>query len=359
MNLQREFLFRNHSVDLGKCVTKFTLAVAMVIGVGFASVGSAVASSLEHFKDAGTNDAGAWQDRFAERHDLAPHFQDCATCPKMAVIPSAINPFHPNLPLFAGQPPELEQIGQTFAISVTPITFQQFSLFEDAMGIENPAAPGFVEGGLGFCESMLYSAYQPSPSGSAGLSRSRPYRESTVSPAHPVVCVDLLEIQAYLDWLSDQSGFRYRLPTEAEWEFAARAGASTRFWWGDEPDVNCQRSHVLAAVWSDDWRELGSACPTNAVGAGSVALGEANAFGLYDVVGNVWEWTSSCADAAPHITVAATTDDLQSDQPLCEAFVARGGSLDTSRGSLELSAKKIRPPMRPGNLLGFRVARDL
>ncbi len=359
MNLRREFLFRNHAVDWPKCVTKFTLAVALVIGVAFACVGSAAASSVEHFKDAGARDAGAWQDRFAERHDLAPHFQDCATCPKMAVIPSAINPFHPNLPLFAGQPPELEQISEAFAISVTPITFEQFRRFEAALGIENPAPAGFVAGGRGFCESMLYAAHMHYPSGSLGVNRSRPYPESSISPAHPVVCVDLLEVQAYLDWLSDQTGYRYRLPTEAEWEFAARAGASTRFWWGDQPDPGCQRSHVFAVVWSDNWRQLDSACPTDALGAGVVALREANAFGLHDVVGNVWEWTASCADAAPLISIAATTYDLHADQSLCEAFVTRGGSLDTSLGSLELSAKKIWPPLRPGNLLGFRVVRDL
>ena len=359
MSLQQEFRFPGSAVDPVKMLTWLALALCLHVGAAFGSLESAFDSVLEQSENGDARDVGAWQRKTAESHGLAPRFRDCASCPEMTVIPSAVSASHPQLPLFAGQPPELEQITQAFAISVTPVTFEQFRRFEAALGIENPAPAGFVAGGRGFCESMLYAAHMHYPSGSLGVNRSRPYPESSISPAHPVVCVDLLEVQAYLDWLSDQSGYRYRLPTEAEWEFAARAGASTRFWWGDQPDPGCRRSHVLAVVWSDNWRQLDSACPTDALGAGVVALREANAFGLHDVVGNVWEWTASCADAAPLISIAATTYDLHADQSLCEAFVTRGGSLDTSLGSLELSAKKIWPPLRPGNLLGFRVVRDL
>ena len=335
------------------------LTVCLAAGAFFLPFASGAEYAFDQLDGSHADDARAWQHKFADKHGVAARFRDCASCPEMAVIPPAKRPSLPGLPLFAGQPPELEQIDQAFAVSVAPITFEQFGWFEDAMGIKSPAAPGFVRGGLGFCESMLYSADRHFPFALVGLTRSRPYLESSISPVHPVVCVDLLEVQAYLDWLTDQTGYRYRLPTEAEWEFAARAGASTRFWWGDDPDLSCRRSHVVASVWSDEWRQSDTACPTVGLGAGEVALRKPNAFGLHDVIGNVWEWTASCADSAPHITVSATTYDLYVDRSLCESFVTRGGSLDTSRGSLELSAKKIWPPLRPGNLLGFRVARDL
>jgi formylglycine-generating enzyme required for sulfatase activity len=96
----------------------------------------------------------------------------------------------------------------------------------------------------------------------------------------PVVCVSWNDAVAYIEWLTEQTGKQYSLPTEAEWEYAARAGTETDYWWGNDigkNKANCSRS---GSQWSGQ--------QTSPVGSF-----KANPFGLYDTVGNVWEWTGS------------------------------------------------------------------
>src|SRR5262249_43901965 len=105
----------------------------------------------------------------------------------------------------------------------------------------------------------------------------------------PVVCVSWQDAKAYIAWLNGKVRQKslasvdgpYRLPSESEWEYAARAGTSTRFWWGDDD----------AAVSEHAWYKVNSGGHTHPVG-----LKLANAFGLYDIVGNVWQWTEDCYD---------------------------------------------------------------
>jgi len=97
---------------------------------------------------------------------------------------------------------------------------------------------------------------------------------------HPVTCVSWNDATAYAKWLSRQTGKQYRLPTEAEWEYAARAGTDTKYWWGNEIGSN------KANCWN-------SYCGDNFEYTAPVGSFSANKFGLYDTVGNVWEWTCS------------------------------------------------------------------
>jgi formylglycine-generating enzyme required for sulfatase activity len=97
---------------------------------------------------------------------------------------------------------------------------------------------------------------------------------------HPVVCVSWDDATAYANWLSQQTGHTYRLPTEAEWEYAARAGTETKYWWGNDIGSNRANCYNCGSRWDDK-----STAPV-----GSFA---ANQFGLYDTVGNVREWTCS------------------------------------------------------------------
>lgn len=89
------------------------------------------------------------------------------------------------------------------------------------------------------------------------------------------------DVTAYVDWLSKQAGKRYRLPTEAEWEYAAWAGTETAFWWGNEVGEN--RANCT-----------GCGSRRHRVDAMGVGSFEPNPFGLYDVVGNAWEWVEDC-----------------------------------------------------------------
>ena len=97
---------------------------------------------------------------------------------------------------------------------------------------------------------------------------------------HPVVCISWEDARTYIAWLIRETGLPYRLPSEAEWEYAYRAGTNTRFWWGD--DIGYQQAHAHANF------------NTNLRGTTEVDSFAPNAWGLHDMSGNVWEWTQDC-----------------------------------------------------------------
>lgn len=97
---------------------------------------------------------------------------------------------------------------------------------------------------------------------------------------HPAIYVSLDDARAYTKWLSKQTGHKYRLPSEAEWEYAARAGTKTNYWWGNDIGTNKANCYNCDSAWDN----------SQTAPVGSFA---ANSFGLYDTVGNVWEWTCS------------------------------------------------------------------
>ena len=97
----------------------------------------------------------------------------------------------------------------------------------------------------------------------------------------PVINVTWADAQAYAHWLSGRTGAAYALPSEAEWEYAARAGTNTPYWWGDQVG----RDHANCRGCSPRWGGKSTA---------PVASFPPNPFGLYDMNGNVWEWTSAC-----------------------------------------------------------------
>ncbi|MDM8558401.1 formylglycine-generating enzyme family protein [Candidatus Parabeggiatoa sp. HSG14] len=99
----------------------------------------------------------------------------------------------------------------------------------------------------------------------------------------PVVCVSWNDAIAYAEWLSQQTGQQYRLPTEAEWEYAARAGTETKYWWGNDIGKNRAACRGCGAKWGWDAKKM----------TAPVGSFQSNPFGLYDTVGNVWEWTCS------------------------------------------------------------------
>ena len=162
----------------------------------------------------------------------------------------------------------------------------------------------------------------------------------------PVINISWHDAQAYVQWLSEQTGKQYRLPTEAEWEYAARAGTQTRYWWGDDIGNNNALCWGCGIEWDGK--------PT--APAGSF---KANAFGLHDTAGNVWEWVEDCWHE--NYTNAPTDDSawLDANGGDCSRRVVRGGSWDSGPERL-LSASRARSNnARDANdIQGFRIAKD-
>lgn len=156
----------------------------------------------------------------------------------------------------------------------------------------------------------------------------------------PVVNVGWEEAQAYVRWLSAKTGKKYRLPSEAEWEYAARAGTRTAYPWGDEMLPGMGVCHSDCGEAADMSAIVGSAKP--------------NAFGLFDLHGNVWEWVQDCwnetYDGAPADGSAWNKGD-------CERRVARGGGWLSFSWELRSTVRVAQPSSIHFHTLGFRVVR--
>ena len=116
-------------------------------------------------------------------------------------------------------------------------------------------------------------------------------------PDHPVVCVDWSDARAFAAWLSKRTGQTYRLPTEAEWEYAARVGSTSRYSFGDKGDELCRHANVGDRSFKKaipDWKYEIADCDDGHVHTASVKTYQPNAFGLYDLHGNAREWVQDC-----------------------------------------------------------------
>jgi len=185
-------------------------------------------------------------------------------------------------------------------------------------------------------------------------------------PDHPVREITALLANEYLTWLSKETGYRYRLPTEAEWEYSARAGTTTVYYWGDDPNAGCAYANAsdVSAGGGTDQRMNCTHGFSNTAPIGSF---EPNPFGLYDMLGNVSELVDDCwLDSY----VGAPADGRSWKESVCRDSVYRGGSWASppqdirSASRYPFNAQSHHASMRYhksiGSLTtGFRVARDL
>ncbi len=242
-------------------------------------------------------------------------FRDCENCPEMVVVPAGA--FTMGSPTSeAGRdddegPQRRVRIAEPFAVGRFEVTFDEW----DAC---------VAEGG---CDG-----YRPDDRGWGRGDR-------------PVINVSWRHATAYADWLSRKTGEDYRLLSEAEWEYVARAGTSTRFSWGED-DPACERGAPNGAVFS--------ACD----GSGTQAVGFSalNGFGIHDMHGNVWEWVEDCYvenySGAPSDGSARIVSD-------CSRRVLRGGSWYLNPSGLR-SALRVRvDPSNRSDDVGFRLARTV
>ena len=176
-----------------------------------------------------------------------------------------------------------------------------------------------------------------------GCSRHRPRDEGWGRGNRPVINVSWEDAQSYVSWLSRETGAAYRLPSESEWEYSARAGTVTSYSWGNEIGRNRANCDGCGSRWDDD----------RTAPVGSFA---ANSWGLYDMDGNVWEWVEDCWNGSYG---GAPLDGSAWPQGNCSERVLRGGSWFSYPGSLRSAYRYGNAPGFRDFNIGFRVARTL
>jgi formylglycine-generating enzyme required for sulfatase activity len=178
--------------------------------------------------------------------------------------------------------------------------------------------------------------------------------------SHPVVCVSFEDVLAYLDWISQRTGQRYRLPSEAEWEYAARAGTTTARYWSDAANAACRYANVLDQKAQSQF--AGSAihaCDDGFVYTAPVGTFTANACGLFDMIGNVWEWTQDCWHVKYEGALVNGAAWEDANEGFCNWRVVRGGSWFNGPESARSSFRIRYATDGVDSVQGFRLARTL
>jgi formylglycine-generating enzyme required for sulfatase activity len=177
----------------------------------------------------------------------------------------------------------------------------------------------------------------------ADTRRDRPDDSGWGHGRHPVINVSWQDAVAYTEWLSRKTRQTYRLPTDAEWEYAARGNTSSKFWWGDDTGVAMANCEGCGSLWDGEKTT-------------SVATFRPNSFGLYDTAGNVFEWVLDCYNSS---YAEAPADGSAFDKPGCGKRVIRGGAWSFPPQEVR-SANRWRDfPTRHSDDTGFRVVREL
>lgn len=247
-------------------------------------------------------------------------FRECATCPEMVALPAGAFTMgaregEPWADKQEEGPRRLVEIS-AFALSATEITFAQW-------------------------EACLADG---------GCRGHRPEDEGWGRGARPVIHVSRHDAEAFADWLNSKvDGAPYRLPSEAEWEYAARAETKTPFWFGGAitpEDANYNTAYAYGGGPKSEplWRTA------------PVKSYPPNPWGLYEMTGNVWEWTADCWHwsyrGAPIDGSPRRTGD-------CDEAPMRGGSYDERPFHLRSANRLYLPAKRRKREIGFRIARDL
>jgi formylglycine-generating enzyme len=276
-------------------------------------------------------------------------YQDCADCPEMVGIPAGR--------FVKGAAPgeeAREGLAEGFRHRSEPqhaVEVKRFATgkFEVTRGQYRAFAESTARGGGG-CFVWTGAGFEQDP---AKDWRNPGYAQDD---RHPAACVSWDDASAYAKWLSQRTGKHYRLLTEAEWEYAARAGTTTARFWGDA-ELSCDHANGADLTTAAQVPSAGNWAVANCndrhaytAPAGSY---RANAFGLYDMLGNVEEWTQDCWN--PNYS-GAPTDGSAWAEGDCSMRAVRGGSWDDSPVGLRAAYRVGSPTVVRVHRRGFRVA---
>jgi formylglycine-generating enzyme required for sulfatase activity len=264
-------------------------------------------------------------------------FKDCTDCPAMVVVPRGT---------FTMGSPENEEgrsddegpqhqvtISKPFAVGRFAVTRGEFASFIESLGSDSEGGCK-IRTGADWTQEQKWSWRRP------GFLQ---------NDQHPVVCVSWDDAKAFVGWLSKKTSKPYRLLTEAEREYVARAGTTTPFWWGSAistEQANYDGTKTYGSGSKGTWRKR----------TVPVDMFTANPWGLYNVHGNIWEWVDDCwhdsYKGAPTNGTAWTTGD-------CERRMRRGGSWGGDPADSRAARRHTFASNQRFNYLGFRLARTL
>lgn len=285
-----------------------------------------------------------------ETEATAPSFSDCENCPQMVSLPTGkamlgAEPYEANRKI-ADMDLHDVNVTQAFAIAQTETTLAQYRQFMDETDHEM-ATDGCNTWGrnriLGYVKAHTWDH--------AGI----PQNEK-----HPVVCVSHVDATAYADWLSTKTGKPYRLLSSNEFEYAARAGTRGPWFWGSSNKDACEYANVGDAVFRRGW-DLSPVfnCDDGYEHTAPVATYKPNAWGIYDLIGNAWEWTDDCLHRNRDNIPTDQSAWLEEDGGECERRMARGGGWVSGTDWNRAAAQSADYAVYHSQLLGFRVALTL
>jgi len=236
------------------------------------------------------------------------------------------------------------KLDYAFALGRYEITTAQFRAFVEATGHKTPND----------CRNWTADGMQ----NIQGLGWLNPGYGRPPMDNEPVACITWPDASAYVDWLAKKTGKPYRLPTESEWEYVAHDRNNHTFAWGENPDDGCAYANIYDQSGKNPLRPNTPVnCDDGFITVSPVGAFPANSFGVYDIIGNVWEWVQDCY-IAPY-----------ADQPIdgssyvlengCNVRSVRGGCWSTQ-------TQRTRPTFRGRDMetlitqtFGLRIARDL
>ena len=254
-------------------------------------------------------------------------FKDCPTCPPMIVVPPGRfvmgSPSDERGRAETEGPQHVVTIERPFAVGKYEITFDDWEA----------------------CVADRRCARQDD----SGFGRGQ----------RPVINVSYEDTSLFVAWLSEKTGRKYRLLTEAEWEYAARAGSDKSRYWGNSTEDACHYANVFTKATIAKYKDADRAvfpCDDGFIETAPVGKFKPNRFGLHDMLGNVWEWVDDCWNAS---YAGAPGDGSAWKTGECFRRVVRGGGWYYGPRNVRLAKRLPTAPTKRSHDLGFRVARSL
>jgi formylglycine-generating enzyme required for sulfatase activity len=279
-------------------------------------------------------------------------FRECEVCPEMVVVPPGAftmgSPANERYRDRAEGPQHVVTLKRAFAVGKYEVTVDDFAAFADETKHRGGSECWTIEKGI------------------EGVRKSRSWRNPAYpqTGTHPVSCMSWDDAKAYVAWLANKTGRPYRLLSEAEWEYAARArtepGPAPRYLFGDDDKEVCQHGNV-ADQSARKARSLAATryflpCDDGYPVASPVGSFLSNGFGLYDMLGNVWEWVEDCWNTSYRGAPVDGTAWLRGD---CRNRVLRGGAWDDYQKYLRAAMRYYADGTDDRGIMGLRVARSL